>query len=299
MIKALSVMEKNILNTVLLLSVLIPVSSLALAQEKTKIKPSVQLQYLKNTDNQRILQATLTYSMNRTELPLPGSEISFYKGGKELITKLITDIKGIARLEIGNDIRLPVDKSGIWVFSTEYPGNDTIEACSAELNIKDVKLTMSLNLADSIRTISVNASVEENGREKPVAGEVVKVYVPRMFSLLPIGEITLDDSGAGTLEFPAVLPGNKEGILTIIAKFEENEKFGNVEKRSEIKWGIPTDYSVPTTHRALWTKTAPRWMIYTLSILLAGVWGHYLFAIISLIRIRMEARKKEIEEHRS
>jgi hypothetical protein len=34
-------------------------------------------------------------------------------------------------------------------------------------------------------------------------------------------------------------------------------------------------------------------MIYTLSVLLAGVWGHYLFAIISLIRIRIDAKRQE------
>jgi hypothetical protein len=300
MIKEMSVMKKNISNTVLLLSLLLLSSVQASAQEKTMIKPYIQLQYLKNTDDRRILQTTLTYSLNRMELPLPGMEISFFEGaGKGLITKIITDTKGIARLELGSDIKLTTDNTGMWTFGSEYKGNDSIEAASSELSVKDVKLLMTLNEVDSIKTISVSAFTGGNGKDKPVAGEVVKIYVPRMFSLLPLGEITLDESGGGTLEFPKDLPGNKEGNLTIIAKFEENEKFGNVEKRSEIKWGTPTDYSVPTSHRALWTKTAPRWMIYTLSVLLTGVWGHYMFAIISLIRIRRDARKKETEEYRS
>ena len=68
---------------------------------------------------------------------------------------------------------------------------------------------------------------------------------------------------------------------------------GMLRSSQNLKWGVPTDYSQPSTHRALWTKTAPKWMIYTLSILLAGVWGHYLFAIISLIRIRIDAKKQE------
>ena len=72
---------------------------------------------------------------------------------------------------------------------------------------------------------------------------------------------------AATIEFPSDLPGDKEGNLVIIAKIEENATYGNVEKRETIKWGLPTDYSVPVTHRALWTKIAPQWMIYTLSVL--------------------------------
>ena len=51
-----------------------------------------------------------------------------------------------------------------------------------------------------------------------------------MFSLLPIGELTLDDAGTATMEFPSDLPGDKEGNLVIIAKIEENATFGNVEK---------------------------------------------------------------------
>jgi hypothetical protein len=294
-------MKKNISNAIFLLSFLILLSVPVFSQEKTMINPYIQLQYLKNTDEQRILRTTLTYSKNRMELPLPGMEISFYKGGtnKELIATIITDNKGIAGINLASDLRLPVDKDGLWALSSEFKGNDTIEAGTSEITVKDVRLEMSLTEADSIKTISLIASVKENGKDKPVSGEIIKIYVPRMFSLLPIGEVTLDETGAATLEFPADLPGDSLGNLTVIAKFEENQTFGNVEKQSQIKWGTPTEYSVPSTHRALWTKTAPRWMIYTLSILLAGVWGHYLFAIISLIRIKIDAKKLAEKEYRA
>ncbi|MDP2924747.1 MAG: hypothetical protein Q8N99_00075, partial [Nanoarchaeota archaeon] len=162
----------------------------------------------------------------------------------------------------------------------------------------DVQLDLVVTDVDSIRTISVNAFITDKGKEKPVSGEVVMIYVPRMFTLLPISELTLDDNGTASIEFPSDLPGDKDGNITIIAKFEENMTFGNVEKREIINWGLPTDYSVLFSHRALWTKTPPRWMIITLSILLAGVWGHYLFALISLIRIRNDAKRKAKEEYR-
>ena len=116
--------------------------------------------------------------------------------------------------------------------------------------------------------------------------------------MLPIGELTLDESGSAYMEFPSDLPGDTTGYLTIIAKFDDNPTYGNVEKSETLQWGVPTYYSVPKSHRALWTKTPPKWMIYTLSILLAGVWGHYLFALISLIRIKRDANKHAKEEYR-
>jgi hypothetical protein len=294
-------MKKNTRNTVLAAACFLLLSLSGLSQEKTRINPSLQLQYFKNTNDKRILKTSLTYSKNRMEIPIQGMEISFFQGAgkKELIATAVTDSKGVAKIELSSEIKLSADYTGMWSFGSEYKGNDTIEAGKSDITVKDVKLELSLNMADSIKTISVSAVTRADGKDKPVSAEVVKIYVPRMFSLLPVGEITLDEKGLGTLEFPNDMPGDSLGNLTIISRFEENASFGNVEKSSVVKWGTPTDYSAPSSSRTLWTKTAPRWMIYTLSILLAGVWGHYLFAIVSLIRIKIDAKRLAKKEYRA
>jgi hypothetical protein len=281
----------------LMLLVLIPVSSYT--QEKGRISPDIQLQYFKNSGNQSYLQATLTCSMNRMVVPIPGMEISFYtnSGRKELLATLITDEKGVAKLPLADVTKLPVNSEGLWPFVSEFTGNDTIDPATSDFSVKDVKLQMTLSEIDSTKTVSLDAKTMQNGREVPVSGEIVMIYVPRMFSLLPIAEATLDENGTASAEFPSDLPGDKAGNLTIIARIEENPTFGNVEQTVIRKWGIPTSYSVPETHRALWTKTPPTWMIVTLSVLLAGVWGHYLFAVISLVLIKIDSKgKKEKKE---
>jgi hypothetical protein len=292
-------MKKKLIYRILIISLFSILSLQLYSQEAVKIKPYVTLQYFKDTDGKRILQTTLTYSKNRMELPLPGMEVAFYTGAdqKVLLTKINTTEKGIARFELSDDMK-PETVEGMWAFSSEFIGNDTIIGETSEVSVRDMKLEMTLTEADSIKTVTLNAFTTEGGKEIPVSGETVTIYVPRMFSLLPIGELTLDDSGTAAIEFPSDLPGDKEGNIVIIAKIAENATYGNLEKRETIKWGLPTDYSVPVTHRALWTKIAPRWMIYSLSVLLAGVWGHYLFAIISLIRIKIDARRKAREEYR-
>ena len=283
-------------KSLFLLIVILLFSSSSFSQEAEKISPYNTLQYFKNTDNQSSLQTTLTYSKNRMEIPIPGMEISFFTSStkKELLARVVTDDKGIARLTIEDVSKLPPDKEGLWQFVSENNGNDTIEASTTELSVKDAELEMSLSVVDSIRTITLTATTIQKGQRIPVSGEVVMIYVPRMFSLLPVAEATLDENGAATVEFPADLPGDEEGNLKIIARIEENPTYGNVEKSTFRNWGIPTSYSVPTTHRALWTKTPPMWMIVTLSILLAGVWGHYLFAVISLILIKIDAKRGKV-----
>ena len=273
---------------------------LSYSQEISKISPYIQLQYFKDNDEKSFLKTTLTYSRNRMELPLPGMKIIFYSGPekKVMLAEAVTDEKGVATCNLDQKTDFQPDKDGLWPFSTFFNGNDTIESGSSELLIQDATLNMTLTTIDSIKTIGLSANKMVKGKEIPVSGEKVTLYVPRMFSLLSIGEATLDDSGTASVEFPSSLPGDKEGNITIIARFEDHPDFGNIEKRSTLKWGLPSTYSVPPGHRALWTKTAPKWMIYTLSILLAGVWGHYLFAVISIIRIRIAAKRKAKEEYR-
>lgn len=267
------------------------------AQEE-KISPYISLQYFKDTDNNTLLKTTLTYSKNRMELPLQDMKVVFYSGtdNKVILAEALTDTKGIATFDLKNKTDLKLDENGQWPFSAVYAGNDSIEEITAEILIRNAELTMELSEVDSIKTVLLKAEKFENGKMVPVSAEMLTVYVPRMFSNLPVGEVTFDETGNGSLEFPADLPGDKEGNITVIARFDEHAEFGNIERRATLKWGMPATSPAQITHRALWTKTAPKWMIYTLTILLTGVWGHYLFAIISLIRIRKDAKGKEAED---
>jgi hypothetical protein len=245
-----------------------------------------------------MLESMLTCTPGESEIPVQDTEISFFsgEGDKILLGKSITDSTGVARYTLPEDFRPAANGENKWTFSAVYDGNDTIQGGEADVAVRDISLKMALSEVDSIKTVTVTAFITENGKEIPASGESVTITVPRMFSLLNIGDLTFDDSGSASVEFPNDIPGDKEGKLTVLARLADNTTYGNVERSENLKWGIPVDYSVPVSHRALWTQIAPKWMVYTLSILLAGVWGHYLYAVISLIRIKLEARRNEIKD---
>lgn len=282
------------LNKFILISLLLISSVNLFSQESEKISSSINLQYIKDSNDSCLLKATLTYSKNRMQNPLAGSAINLYAGKGRLLKEGKSDSEGVVTVALGR-VDMTYDESGIWPFSASFAGNDSIEAGTAEISVRNASLTMTCDEADSIKKVNLHAVKYDNGKMIPASGEILTVYVPRMFSLLPVGEVTFDDEGNGSVDFPSDLPGDKDGNLTIIAKFEDHPEFGNIEKIAVMKWGIPPMPSAHVSHRALWTKTAPRWMIYTLSILLAGVWGHYMFAFISLIRIKKDAgRQKKV-----
>jgi hypothetical protein len=113
-----------------------------------------------------------------------------------------------------------------------------------------------------------------------------------MFMDLPVAEDFLDENGEYVMEIPDDIPGTADGDIEVIARFNDHYMFGTVEKRQTLQWGVPTQYDFAVSQRTLWTQVAPLWMIITLSVLLAGVWGHYIFVVIQLLKLKRIARKE-------
>ena len=92
-------------------------------------------------------------------------------------------------------------------------------------------------------------------------------------------------NGLTSIEFPTSVPGNQLGYLTLLAKIEDNEQYGNVEVSGTINWGKPLP-PANIIERGLGDTDAPLWMVYTLIVLLSLVWFHYMYVIFTVFRIR-------------
>jgi hypothetical protein len=228
-----------------------------------------------------------------------------------LITFTVADndsSKIIGRVKTGTDgnatLKIPAKKNyfrnteGLITFKAEYTGDDKYESSEGESGIKPGKLTISFYEEDSVKYVKINAlQLESDGKETPLGSQTVLVYVPRMLSLLKIAEISLDSLGVGTAEFPMNIIGDSLGNLNVVAQIEENEVYGNIKAEAKINWGLPKHLlraERPT--RELWTPVAPLWMIITLIIMLSGVWGHYVYTVVQLFRIKKIGDQKKEEE---
>jgi hypothetical protein len=281
-----------IIGVVLTFLIALPVK--VLSQEKVaKDSPTLDFVYLKKTDGSKILTATLTLFRNRVTYPIVGSKISFYPGTDTAIALISTNYEGKAYLLIQPGTVLPVDKDGITNCIVKFGGNDTLESAESAVVVKDAILKMSLDVIDSIKMVTVwGYRFDKKHDSIPLAGEAVSIYAERMFSNLKIGEGSFDEQGMFSVEFPADLPGEADGTVHIIAKIEENEQYANIETVQSYAWGVPSMHGPTGSHRALWTEIAPMWMIISLTIMLLGVWGHYIYVIFQLVLIKRESKKK-------
>jgi hypothetical protein len=156
------------------------------------------------------------------------------------------------------------------------------------------KITISFSEKDSSRQVAaklINA-------DTAVAGVDVHFYVKKSFGLLPLegDNVTTDENGEATVDFPTDLPGDVSGNVIVIARVEDDEKLGNVEAMKTVNWGIPVKAEQPKPTRALWSSgdNAPWPLTITVTGVVIIVWGIIFYIFYQLVKIK-KAGKYEIE----
>jgi hypothetical protein len=197
----------------------------------------------------------------------------------------VTNAKGNVTIDIPGEILTTGGDKGIYSFEAVFEGKDKYSRSEAATSMKPMRMEMAFHQEGTEKMVNLKAfELGTDNQWVAVNNLPVVFYVPRTFSLLKVGEGTITD-GTASLEFPVTVPGNSLGYLTLLAKVEDNEVYGNVEVSGTINWGKPLPPE-NLVKRGLGDTNAPLWMVYTLIVLLSLVWFHYMYVIFTVFRIR-------------
>ena len=243
------------------------------------------------SDDSIQLKSTISVKHDEGSTMLANAPVSFYAVGSDneiLIREAKTNVHGDAIIKVPAKNTYTRNAEQLITFKAKYDGTTKYEASDAEFSLKPAKLKVSFYEEDSVRYVKVEGTqFNSNGTETSIGAVDVNVSIPKMFSMLKVAQISLDSTGIGTAEFPRDIIGDSLGNLTVVASIEENDIFGNVKGSADNTWGLHKHLISPDRpSRELWTPIAPLWMIITLIIMLAGVWGHYVYAIVQLVMIK-------------
>ena len=264
-------------------------------KEATTYSPLITFISVQKSDNSVDLKATVQAKISGTLTKLPGLKIEFTIGSDSLTKKLgdaITDSRGFVLFNCKPEL-LTTDAEGKLNFKASFAGKDSLEAVEEVVAVKRARLEITPVKEDSLLTVNVKLVDLSTGTETPVPETDLGVFVNRLFSGLKLGEGKTDESGEATIEIPNNLPGDDKGNITLLARLEENETYGNLEASVMQQWGTPVSSELKDLPRALWSPHPPIWMLVTFVVLMSAVWGHYLVIIIQLIRLRKEEPELE------
>ena len=266
------------------------------AQEEKQVTtylPLIEFLSIQRNDNSVDFKASLKAKINGTLTKLQGLKVEFFCSSDSLQKKLgetVTDRNGVAYFNSKGD-QLIMNKEGKLNFKVVFAGKDSLESAEEILAVKRARLEITPVKEDSLLTVHLKLVDISTGTETAIPETDLGVFVKRMFSALKLGEGKTDENGEITLEIPIDLPGDAKGNITLLAKLEDNEIFGNLEAVVIQKWGVPVSDEIKELPRALWSTHPPIWMLVTFIIVMSVVWGHYIVIIFQLFRLRKEEPK--------
>ncbi len=265
-------------------------------QEESKKSPDFSFSCVQN-DKEFILKTRLSFWTGERDLPISGAAITYYNMVGEESSQLEvvrTDMDGVAiyRIKKGSDKLLGMDD--IYTFKSLFKGSSEYEMSEDFTAVEPLQMRIEFIEIDSVRTIVAEAAeTDPEGNLVPLEDVDVYFYAQRSFSLLPVGEEWFV-GGQAQVTFPASLPGDPDGNITIIARIEDHELFGNVEAVAVKDWGLAMPEVLVEKRRGLGDTDAPLWMVYTLIVLLSVVWFHYLYVFYIMIKIKK--LRQEVED---
>jgi len=263
-----------------------------LTQEKREA--TIGLSYYKSALQSKTVTALIKAKNEKGKFaPAKNVLVNFYEvlnQQSQLLQGVRTNTQGEAVLVLQNNLLLDADHGFTIVAKIE---NDNVyEDAEEEIHYTEVNLRLDLNPNDTARLASIHVTkLVTDGKEMPVSGVEVKIYVQRLFGNMSATEeniITTDENGAGSYVFPDNIPGDTKGAFTVVAKIEDDEQYGNVENKAVTHWGIRLALNEDPFPRSLWASYAPLPLIITLTVLFGGVWFAYFFIIFQLHKIKQE-----------
>jgi hypothetical protein len=146
------------------------------------------------------------------------------------------------------------------------------------------------------RTITATIQELKNGLWVPAKAVDIKIVIRRSGGDMTVGDkelYTTDSTGTVAADFKRDgLPGDNKGILTLVAKVEDNDLYGNLQTGMTVPWGS-VDSSVFTIgHRTLWGTRfrTPLWLLFMAYSIFFSVWGVLIYLIIQVAKIRKAGR---------
>jgi hypothetical protein len=263
------------------------------AQEKSEA--TIELSYYKKADLTKTAVAIVKVRKDKKFVSAKNVRVNFYvmhDKEQQLLKSVNTDNKGKAVIVLQKDLPLNEDLSFTIVAKIE---NDNLyEDAEEQFHYKDANLTINLDQHDTARLATARVTeTDKDGKEIPVKGAEVKFYVQRLFGIMPAAEentITTDEKGEASFAFPKDVPGDTAGVITVAARMEDNERFGNVENKAATSWGTVLIMERDPFPRALWEPSAPLPLVLIILIIFGGVWCTYFLILFQLRKIKKDEK---------
>ena len=291
-------LHKQIVSLFLLCSIL---SITLYAQETEKPELLVNLGYYTANNMMQYVQVKTQMKAKNKLQPVKDVVVQLYLDSlsdENLVAKLKTNDKGTAKAGIPLTLKEKWTANAAHKFIAVTEALKNIGETTTEIEVNRAKIVLDTTNSDGARSVSAQVLSFENGEWVPAADVEVKIGVSRLGGQIKIGEeesYTTDSTGQISAEFKVdSLPAtDKKGNITLVAKIEDNDKFGNLLMEKTVPWGKYYQRENNFGERSLFATRfrTPIWLLFMAYSIIAAVWGVIIYLVFVLVKIRKQGTK--------
>jgi len=260
------------------------------AQEKSSV--TLRINYYTH-QNLPYLVAKAKTKINGKLSPVPGLVAKYYiynaTGDTVFLGSAAMDFKGESLLYVPASAQAVFQSQASLHFMVVTASNKQYDEGSGEVTVQKSKLI--IDTLDGRKAVATLLVKNDTGWI-PMKGVELTLGVQRLDGILPINSTataSTDSLGMVTGDYAIEnLPGDKKGILTLVASIKDNEVVGSIESGINVPWGAPAHFI--TNHffdRTLFARRgqSPIWLEILAYSMVAMVWGVVIYLLVQLRKI--------------
>ncbi len=210
---------------------------------------------------------------------------------KNLIGKVTTNMMGDAFAVIPKELKTLWDSSPKHKFIAISSATKDFNESNNELEITKAKILIDTIREGETKSLVVKVLEYKDNSWMPAKDIETKAGIRRHASVLPVGKeqtYTTDSTGQFSAEFKRdSLPGDDNENITLVAKVEDNDQYGNLVVEKIVPWGVKVDKANDFDKRTLYSARfkSPYWLIGMAYLVIGIVWGVLIYLIVVIVRV--------------
>ena len=275
---------------VIILSLYVPGAEVHAQNNLQKERARIGLDFFNLNNTGQKIVAIVRTRVDGFFQPVPEANIKFYKDSISEET-IIGQVKTNTDGEAGLDFSWLEDTAIGFTYIASLENHPDYYNAESKVEIWKSFIDVQTEEVDSVKVVRVFVGKpSESGEILPVEDINVRIYVQRLFGLLPVSEEfeSTDEEGYLDFEFPMDIPGDEHGNLTIVSQVNDHDDFGNLEFRQEVAWGVPVSHDQNVEAKELWLSSSnvPNVMVIAVTLSVLGVIAIILYIVSLLVKIK-------------
>ncbi|MBY0480733.1 MAG: hypothetical protein K2Q21_05205 [Chitinophagaceae bacterium] len=253
---------------------------------------SLSVGYFNSNNQTQYLIARAKSKIDGKFQMIPGISVSFYistETPENLLGKAVTNDKGEALIFMPPKAKDEWMKSAKVGFLVSSASTKLFDEAKGSFDLTKAKI-----LIDTAADKKITATVMElkDSVWTPVKAVDVKIAIKRLDADLNVADAptyATDSLGIASADFKRdSLPGDAKGNLTLIAKVEDNDLYGNLSAEKVVPWGKSFKYYSEFDKRTLFARRgkSPMWLELLAYSIVVAVWGVLIYLVGQIKKLK-------------